>query len=104
MTWRLLAASAAAASLAAIALYTRRRRPAEVRRARHLAWLKAVGLTSVEASLAVSLALECGEAMLCTAGASARWKDEDGIDPCTATDECRRFMRPGTTDNDGIAG
>ena len=75
MTSRLLAASAAAASLAAIALYTRRRRPAEVRRAQHMAWLKAIGFTSVEASLAVSLALECGKAMLCTAGrTSARWK------------------------------
>ena len=86
------ATSAAATSLAiagAVLLFAvaRRRRPKRL--AFHQRWVSKADLKAFkkEIEVAVELAIECGEAMLKTAGAEASMKDgQDGIDPQTAVD------------------
>ena len=39
-----------------------------------------------EMFVAVTLALDCGEAIRATTSAKTMWKDAQGIDPVTATD------------------
>ena len=43
-----------------------------------------------EMFVAVTLALECGEAIRATTSAKTMWKDAQGIDPVTATGESGR--------------
>ena len=78
---------------AAIAYYLLRRS----RRATH-AWVAELqrqgklGALHAETRLAVDLALQCGAAMLATAGAQVSWKDDGGIDPVTATDQANEDL------------
>ena len=84
----LAAGAFVAGALAAAALLARR----HDRRRRHRAWVRRVGFRSFEAemSVAIDLALRCGENMRQTLGATAEMKGEGdkdvSIDPVTATD------------------
>jgi len=86
---------AAAGSAAALLLVLRRRRDP---RHRHLAWvarLMAEGKLPAlreEMFVAVTLALECGEAIRATTSAKTMWKDAQGIDPVTATDQANEKL------------
>ena len=84
-------ATLAALSIAGVAVLiaAARSRRRSVRALRHMRWVRAAGFKTLqrEMSVAVDLAIQCGEAMLATAGASATLKDGlKGIDPQTATD------------------
>ena len=44
------------------------------------------------ADLAASQTSGAPQAIMQSAGARVQWKDEDGIDPCTATDEANEAL------------
>ena len=89
------AATLAVATVVVLAAAMKRRRPKKAsawlasRIAFHKRWVRNAGFNSYshEMAIAIELAIECGEAMLNTAGAGANMKDgTNGIDPQTATD------------------
>lgn len=82
------ALAAAGVALAASLVLILKSAP-ETRIARHMKWVRKLGFKTLrmELLIACDLAIQCGEAMLATAGASAKLKDgQGGIDPQTKTD------------------
>eukprot|EP00613_Pedinella_sp_CCMP2098_P017566 CAMPEP_0171752652 /NCGR_PEP_ID=MMETSP0991-20121206/42756_1 /TAXON_ID=483369 /ORGANISM="non described non described, Strain CCMP2098" /LENGTH=518 /DNA_ID=CAMNT_0012354101 /DNA_START=39 /DNA_END=1595 /DNA_ORIENTATION=- len=79
-----MAASSAFVIVASLWLLLRRQKR-QHRRAQQLASLLAE--FSVEAEVAIVLALKCGDAMRDCVRGKVEWKDADGIDPVTQTDQ-----------------